>query len=262
VRTSHPPADTQRTVTPFWRVSDAEIEADARMWQRRYIIVGVALWLAGAAALALLAVNAHRYPEFPLDVPLTVFIQKLQQPALKAFVNFASDANWPTAAGITAIAVIVILALLRHIRAAICAGLASFGADLVNVTLNGIVARPRPNNVHIQVVAHLGLHSFPSGHVTHVISFYGFLLYFFLRQMRLHPEWRPWLYLPVAVCVYFIVFVGPSRVLEGAHWPSDVLGSYLMGALLLALAIALYHLLALAWLRYRAGARQRAPRVA
>jgi hypothetical protein len=130
------------------------------MWQRRHIIVGVVLWLVSAAALALLAVNAHRYPEFPPDVPLAVFVQKLQQPALKAFVNFASDANWPTAAGFTAIAVIVVLALLRHIRAAICAGIAAFGGDLVNVTLNGIVARPRPHDVHIQVVAHLGLHSF------------------------------------------------------------------------------------------------------
>jgi membrane-associated phospholipid phosphatase len=91
--------------------------------------------------------------------------------------------------------------------------------------------------------------------VTHVVSFYGFLLCFFLRQMRLHPDWRPWLYLPAAVCVYFIVFIGPSRVLEGEHWPSDVLGSYLLGSLLLALAIALYHLLALAWLRYRPSAR-------
>lgn len=244
--------------TPFWRVSEEEIEADAHLWKRQHILIGAVLWLVGAGLLALLSVNAHRYPEFPLDEPIASFIQGLSQPVLKAFVNFASDANWPTQAGITAIAVIVVLALLRHIRAAICAAVSGFGADFVNVTLNGIVARPRPNNVHIHVVAHLGLHSFPSGHVTHVIGFYGFLLYFFIRQMQLHPTWRPWLWIGVVICVYFIVFIGPSRVLEGEHWPSDVLGSYLIGLLVLAIAIALYHVLALAWVHFHASSQKHA----
>lgn len=244
--------------TPFWRVSEEEIKADAHLWKRQYILIGAVLWLVGAGLLALLSINAHRYPEFPLDVPITSFIQGLSQPTLKAIVNFASDANWPTQAGVTAIAVIVVLALLRHIRAAICVAISGFGADFVNVTLNGIVARPRPNNVHIHVVAHLGLHSFPSGHVTHVIGFYGFMLYFSIRQMQLHPTWRPWLWIPVAICIYFIVFIGPSRVLEGEHWPSDVLASDIIGLLVLAIAIALYHLMALAWLRLRASSEKHA----
>ena len=243
-------ADNTISSTPFWRESEEEIEADAHLWNRRHVIIATALWLVGLALLVLLSINAHRYPEFPLDVPLASFIQSLHQPALKAFVNFASDVNWPRPAGIIAICIIVALALLRRFRAAICAAISGFGADFVNVTLNGIVARPRPNNVHIQVVAHLGLHSFPSGHVTHVVAFYGFLLYFCIRQMQLHPAWRPWLWVPAVICLYFIIFIGPSRVLQGEHWPSDVLGSYLIGALLLTIAIALYHLMALAWLRY------------
>lgn len=247
-----------RTSTPFWRVSEEETEADAHLWKRQHVLIVAAFWLVGAMLLALLSINAHRYPEFPLDEPIASFIQGLHQPVLKAFVNFASDANWPRPAGIIAIAVIVVLALLRHFRAAICAAISGFGADFVNVTLNGIVARPRPNNVHIQVVAHLGLHSFPSGHVTHVTAFYGFLLYFCIRQMRLHPAWRPWLWIPVVICAYFIIFIGPSRVLQGEHWPSDVLGSYLIGVLVLTIAIALYHLMALAWLRYRTSSRRHA----
>lgn len=248
----------QRDSTPFWRVSEKEIEADAHLWKRQHVLIAAALWLVGAALLALLSVNAHRYAEFPLDVPIASFIQSLHQPALKAIINFASDANWPKPAGITAIAIFVVLALLRHIRAAICALISGFGADFVNVTLNGMVARPRPSNVHIQVVAHLGLHSFPSGHATHVIAFYGFLLYFCIRQMRIHPTWRPWLWIPVVICSYFIIFIGPSRVLEGEHWPSDILGSYLIGLLVLTIAIALYHLMALAWLRYRTSSQRHA----
>jgi PAP2 superfamily len=139
----------------------------------------------------------------------------------------------------------------------------------LNVTLNRIVARPRPNNVQIHTVAHLGLHSFPSGHVTHVIAFYGFLLYLChtawtrlgntayiegrqasrhgLDRAQAHPAWRATLVVVQVICAYFIVFIGPSRVLEGEHWPSDVVASYLLGALVLAAVIALYHTLGVWW---------------
>lgn len=240
------------------RVSDVRddtgrsgIKEPPRRWTRREIAVGAALWLVGLVVLAILSVFAHRYAEFPYDLPVAEWVQHLKQPVADRVVNFASDANWPTPAGIIAVAVILALLVLRRFRAAICALVAGFGADLANVTLNSIVARPRPNNVHIHAVAHLGLHSYPSGHVTHVIAFYGFLFYLCIEAARQHPRWMLlWRAIQV-VCAYFIVFIGPSRVLEGEHWPSDVLASYLLGALLLAVAIALYHALSFAWERYR-----------
>lgn len=221
-------------------------------WSARRIAIGLALWGVGAVLLVALSFAAHVYADFPGDVGLAVWIQQLHQPLLVHVVNFASDANWPYPAGIIAISVMVLLLALRQVRAALCAALAGFGADLLNVTLNGLVARPRPNNVQIHAVAHLGLHSFPSGHVTHVIAFYGFLLYFTIDFGRAHPAWRRWL-LPIQIiCGYFILFIGPSRVLEGEHWPSDDLAGYLLGGLVLVAGIALYHALGIAWQRFRA----------
>jgi len=230
----------------------ASAREERELWTPRRIALASALWVLGAVVLAVLAVLAHSHSIFPGDVGLTEWIQQLHQPALVRFINFASDANWPLPAGVTAIAVILALALLRQIRAAICAAISGFGADALNVTLNGLVARPRPNNVRIHAVAHLGLHSFPSGHVTHVIAFYGFLFYLTLLAGRAHPTWRPWLLAVQAICLYFIIFIGPSRLLEGEHWPSDVVASYLLGALLLTVAIAIFHLLGYAWDQYRA----------
>jgi membrane-associated phospholipid phosphatase len=231
--------------------SHSELEDDASFWTRRQVAVAALLWLAGAILLALLSVAAHAHAAFPGDVGLEEAVQRLRNTPLDPLLTFASTANWPTPAGIIAIAVILTLALLRHVRAAICAAVAGFGADAANVILNSIVARPRPNNVAIHVVAHLGLHSFPSGHVTHVIGFYGFLLYLTFRVERAHPNLGGPLWVVRAICIYFLVAIGPSRVLSGEHWPSDVLGGYLLGALVLTVSVALYHALAFAWLHLR-----------
>lgn len=227
----------------------ASLRGELRRWSPQRIAIVTALWVLGAALLVMLSVFAHQYHEFPGDLGIEEWVQQLHQPVLVHIVNFASDANWPTPAGITAIVVILALAVTRHFRAAIGAAVTGFGADFANVTLNGIVQRPRPNDMHIHAVAHLGLYSYPSGHVTHVIAFYGFLLYLSIGALRRYPRWRPALYALQAICLYFIIFIGPSRVLEGEHWPSDVVASYLLGALMLVVGIAVYHLLGLAWLR-------------
>lgn len=219
------------------------LEQENQRWTQRDTVIAIGLWLTGAVALLGLSVWAHSTAEFPGDEGLAVLVQKIQFPPLVTFINFSSDANWPAPAGYTAVAIIAALLVLRQLSAAIAAAIASFGADLANVALNGLVARPRPHNVNIHTVANLGLHSFPSGHVTHVIALYGFLLYLTVRFEREYPKWTVALQGVRIVCLYFICFIGLSRVLEGEHWPSDVLASYLLGGLMLGIAIPLYHLL-------------------
>lgn len=205
----------------------------------------MALWLLGALSLAALSLLAHQYAEFFFDRPITLWVQQaLRVPLLTRFINLASDANWPLPAGAAVIGATAALALLRRYRAALVTALAGFGAANVSFIINGLVARPRPVGGEIQVIANIGLHSYPSGHVSQVVSFYGFLLYLAIRARKSNAVWPPlilWLLIVQAICVYFLMFIGPSRVLEGEHWPSDVLGSYLVGGLWLALMIGLYY---------------------
>ncbi|HET9110050.1 MAG TPA: phosphatase PAP2 family protein [Ktedonobacterales bacterium] len=240
-----------RTVSPARTRYDPYAARAHWPWDAPHTLTVAVLWVIGVALLALLSFAARHAGPFPGDVSIEKWVQQLHQPALVRFINFASDANWPYPAGITAIAIIVLLALARQIRAAISAALAGFGADFVNVTLNGIVKRPRPYGNQIHAVAHLGLYTFPSGHVTHVLAFWGFLFYLTVIAYGAHPRWRPLMWLVRVVALYFIIFIGPSRVLEGEHWPSDVLASYLLGALMLVVGIVVFHLLGMAWARFR-----------
>jgi undecaprenyl-diphosphatase len=219
-------------------------------WWPRDILIGAALWLVGALLLFAggLYFSRHRTAALPGDAGLLALVQRIHQPLLVRFINLASDLNWPTPAGATVFAVTLLLLLAGRYRAALCALIAGFIADSTSFfLLNDWVRRARPHDVHIHSVGGIGATSYPSGHVVHVTAFYGFLLYLALREQRWHPRWIPLLRVVQAICGYFIVFIGISRLLEDDHWPSDVLAGYLLGAMMLAVAILLYHVFAWLW---------------
>lgn len=221
-----------------------------RWWPQR-ILIGAALWLVGALLLFAggLYFSQHRTAALPGDAGILAFVQQLHQPLIVSFINLSSDLNWPTPAGITVIAVTIVLLLVRRVRAALGALIAGFLADSASFfLLNDWVRRARPHDVQIHAVAGIGATSYPSGHVVHVTAFYGFLFYLALREERWHPRWIPALRVVEGICAYFILFIGISRLLEDDHWPSDVLAGYLLGAMMLAVAIVVYHALALLWL--------------
>ena len=51
---------------------------------------------------------------------------------------------------------------------------------------------------------------------------------------------RWWHYLVLFIPALLVILVGPSRIYLGAHWASDVLGAYLLGAFLLGIALWIY----------------------
>lgn len=70
-------------------------------------------------------------------------------------------------------------------------------------------------------------YSFPSGHALASLVIYGILLYLIGRA---GPRWRPALW---GIYLVLIIAIGFSRLYLGAHWPTDVLGGWAAGALLL-----------------------------
>lgn len=237
------------------RVSEHETPTPSTTltWLRGYFEShrGRLLWGAGLLVLLVLSVLAHGAAQFPGDAAIAALFQPLRSSLLAPIINFPSDINQPVPGGVIALVIIVALAVLRRLRAALAIAVGTFGADLINALINGLVARPRPHNVHVPTLSGLGAHSFPSGHVEHVTMLFGFLFYLTLLVRWTHPD-RWALLLPLQViCLYFIALIGVGRIVEGDHQPSDVLGGYLVAALLLPLAILVYRWLGSVWQRHR-----------
>jgi undecaprenyl-diphosphatase len=76
--------------------------------------------------------------------------------------------------------------------------------------------------------------AFPSGHAMTATVVLGLLLWL----MHCHGVGRVLWRTAVTLAVVSVAGVGLTRVWLGVHWPSDVLGGWLLGAAVVALAVA------------------------
>lgn len=101
-------------------------------------------------------------------------------------------------------------------------------------SLKAAVGRPRPVWPDPVDSAHYA--AFPSGHAMTATVVCGLLLWLLHRLGAGRILWRT----AVAVAAVCVLGAGLTRVWLGVHWPSDVLGGWLLGGLVVALA-ALVH---------------------
>ena len=114
------------------------------------------------------------------------------------------------------------------------------GAALLSLAVNPIlklmVDRPRPTEDLVVILRDVAGLGFPSGHAYTAMVLFG--LFFYLT-----PIVVPWKKVTTLLRLTFlalIVLMGISRVYLGAHWPSDVLGGFLVGGIILTLLIHLH----------------------
>lgn len=127
----------------------------------------------------------------------------------------------------------------RGISAALL--VASTGGGIVLTTvLKAIFRRARPEIIDAGYEA--SFYSFPSGHATVAVGFYGALA--LLLALRLESPWRP---VVAAAGALLVVLIGLSRLYLGVHYPTDVLAGYLAASLWLASVWLAYRLWRLAF---------------
>jgi undecaprenyl-diphosphatase len=128
---------------------------------------------------------------------------------------------------VTSVILVIATALLwqtRHRYSAVLLWFALAGGWVLNWMLKAMFARPRPELFEWRV-PYAGQAAYPSGHAMSAMVFYGTLGYL---VTRLEPT-RGLRRLTTAVFAAVILLVGLSRVYLGVHYPSDVIGGFLVG---------------------------------
>jgi membrane-associated phospholipid phosphatase len=161
-----------------------------------------------------------------LDLAVTVKVQRWSDPMLARLMQAVSWPGFPPQSRIIpAVFVAVLLALRLRLEAVAMIG--AWGTALLASVVKALMRRPRPvAGVDVRVIAApLGGSSFPSGHTITYVGVYGFLAYLVHTLVRPVGLRRA----GVATLVSLTAMVGPSRVIQGHHWFTDVSASYLLG---------------------------------
>ena len=199
---------------------------DVSPWVRATQLLIVAVVLTGIVIGAGLVVTRSVLSEAIVAADLAVlnwFVDN-RTPALDALsLPVGELGNTTVVITLGIVAAVVGLAVARRWRAAILMALVLIGELLLFMVAAGVTGRTRPPVPHLD--AQLPpTSSFPSGHTTAALCLYGGVAVLVCAATQ---AWWRWLVVAVAVAV--VVAVALTRLYRGAHHPSDVLGSVLLG---------------------------------
>jgi undecaprenyl-diphosphatase len=136
------------------------------------------------------------------------------------------------------LAVTVLVFYLKGWRlSAVLLLVSTIGGSLLTTVLKAVFERTRPELFNSGYTA--SFYSFPSGHATVAVGFYGALT--LILAYRLHGLAR---WAVAASSVTLVLLIGFSRLYLGVHYPTDVLAGYLAAPLWLVFVGVVY----VAWL--------------
>ncbi len=196
------------------------------------LLLGVILPVATLVALGLLVAA---YPVLPAwDAAFLLGLHRYATPTLNRWMVVLTDLGtvWgvlPATAGLVAVTF-----WHRRWQAGSYLALTMLGCIILNPWAKLFWHRVRPA-LWDGIPPHTDF-SFPSGHATYSMAFV-------LALVLLSPNSpkRPWI---VALGSLFVGFIGFSRVYLGVHFPSDVLGGWLLAT---AWAVGVYQLMFRLW---------------
>ncbi|MEX2416754.1 MAG: phosphatase PAP2 family protein [Paenibacillaceae bacterium] len=189
----------------------------------------------------LIAISYQSRLIIQLDEWLIQHIQHLESNGLTDFMKFFSFIGSGPMVAVVAIAVIPLLFFFKHRIEIIIFIVTVSGTALLNTLLKLLFQRTRP--VIHPIIVETG-YSFPSGHSMGAFTLYGTLTLLLWRNI---PS-RSGRALLVGFSLFMILCIGLSRVYLGVHYPSDVIGAYLVSGTCLIVIIVLLHS---QWMLYR-----------
>jgi undecaprenyl-diphosphatase len=102
-------------------------------------------------------------------------------------------------------------------------------SELISSAIKEIVSRPRPVEQFANILDPTSGYSFISGHALEYTILFGFLGYLALINIKTGMT----RYILAAAFFLLPILVGLGRVYTGAHWVTDIIGSYILGGAIL-----------------------------
>lgn len=195
-----------------------------------------ALALVSALLLTLVAVRWHPLMTLDGDVADTTHRWAVDESGVTHAFRILTDWVWdPWTMRLLTFAVAIWLVWRRAARwTAVWLVATALLTSVIQQTLKAVVDRPRPVWPDPVDSAHYA--AFPSGHAMTATVVCGLLLWLLHHYGAGRALWRT----AVAVAVVSVAGVGLTRVWLGVHWATDVVGGWLLGALVVVLAVGVH----------------------
>jgi undecaprenyl-diphosphatase len=194
--------------------------------------------LAVPSALLLLLVAFSWHPLLALDgdIARTTHRWAVDEPGTTHVFRVLTDWVWDpwTLRAVCAVAVVWLVWRRSAWWPALWVAATCVLGTLVQQALKAVVGRERPVWPDPVDSAHYA--AFPSVHAMTAAVVCGLLLWL----LHLYGAGRVLRRTALVLAVISVAGAGLTRVWLGVHWPSDVLGGWLLGALMVALAVASY----------------------
>jgi undecaprenyl-diphosphatase len=186
--------------------------------------------------LTLVALDWHPLITLDGDIARSTHRWAVDEPGLTHAFRILTDWVWDPLTMRLLVAAVAVWLVWRHSAwwLALWLVVACALGTMLQQGLKAAVGRARPVWPDPVDSAHYA--AFPSGHAMTATVVGGLLLWLLRRYGAGAVVWRT----AVTVASVSVVGVGLTRIWLGVHWPSDVLGGWLLGALVVALAVVSY----------------------
>ena len=203
-------------------------EHRARVHFTSGIVVAFVLFALCVMGFVRLAGEVREQETMALDQTLLAAVHDHSSSMLDAFIPIATDVGGIVGVGAATLILLTVFLYRREYVRVVVLAMSVAGASALNLVLKAVFMRQRPD-LWAQLVHETG-YSFPSGHAM-MSAGLGIAVMVILWNSR----WRWW---GIIASMFYIVFVGFSRIYLGVHYPSDVLaGWFVSGAWVMAVAL-------------------------
>ena len=197
------------------------------------VLIGMALCVAATWAFGLIARQIERGSTQAFDDAVLHYLAAHRIPWLaRAMLEVTALGTGLVVFMIVGVAALF-LWLTTHRWSALLLLVATFGGLILNNVLKLVFNRPRPQV--IPWVTPVVSSSFPSGHSMNAAIVYLTVAWLAARLMK--GRWARWVLMLATFAL--VLLIGASRVYLGVHYPSDVLGGYVLGVAWAAFCMAM-----------------------